>query len=211
MTPNARMLADVLKAINKGERNEQLDLTGNVTLKLGPNPVAMKLFGRKMNQWVQANHPHSDPNATENPWQNKQRLKLLNWLIFELAIKPEALVLDALYDVDPLGEKDGITSSKRRPFAICTQVHALLDSMPERKKWGTCEELVQRQYACGTAQYLLESAINSWPALNGHPVRFPVEGSNTEFFNTFDRGELWKNPRRHELWHHMIARMEEII
>lgn len=210
MTPTVRILANALKAINNGDRDEALDIWDNTALKLGENNTAMKLLNRKIIQWA-SNNPQRSLNATGNPWESKHRLHLLNWLIFELAIKPEALVLDALYDVDPLGKEDGITSRSKRPFAICTQVHALLDSMPERKKWDYCEELVQRQYACGTAQYLLDTMIDEWPKLNGHPTRFPVEGNNTEFFNAFDRGELWKNPRRHELWHHMIARMEEII
>ena len=143
-------------------------------------------------------------------WKNKERLMLLDWLIDQLTMTPEAMVLECLYGVHPV-EPDELLMPGGREFAICSQAHTLLDLMPERKNWPKeCAEQVRWHECVRVSQDILEKAIAAWPDREG-TIEFPVEGTHEAFTKAYAKNALWEDKRRWQLWYFMVRYLEERV
>lgn len=225
MIPVASNLAAVLKRIKAGDRLEGHAICGNVAIMLR-HTAATNLLQRKIGQWADAKNKenpsyrrrtavfpiHNLARDMNNGtiWKNKERLMLLDWLIDQLTMTPEAMMLECLYGVHPV-EPDELLMPGGREFAICSQVHTLLDVMPERKNWPEeCAEQVRWRECVKVSQNILENAIAAWPDREG-PIEFPVEGTHAAFENAYASNSLWDDKRRWQLWYFMVKYLEERV
>ena len=216
--PVVRNLAAVLKRIKAGDRIEEQAICDNVAIMLHCS-AAMGILRRKMGQWADTKNKESPSYRRRSAvfpihnlerdmdngtiWKNKERLMLLDWLIDQLTMTPVAMVLECLYGVHPV-EPDG-----GREFAICSQVHTLLDLM--RKNWPEeCAEQVRWRECVKVSQDILENAIAAWPDRKG-PIKFPVEGTPAAFTKAYAKNAMWKDKRRWQLWYFMVRYLEERV
>ena len=143
-------------------------------------------------------------------WKNKERLMLLDWLIDQLTMTPEAMMLECLYGVHPV-EPNELLMPGGREFAICSQAHTLLDVMPERKNWPEeCAEQVRWRECVKVSQDILEKAIAAWPDREG-PVEFPIERTREAFTKAYAKNAIWDDKRRWQLWYFMVRYLEERV
>lgn len=214
--PVASNLAAVLKKIKAGDRLEEQAICGNVAIKLHCS-AATDLLRRKMGQRADTKNKESPSYRRRSAvfpihnlardmnngtiWKNKERLMLLDWLIDQLTMTPEAMMLECLYGVHPV-EPDELLMPGGREFAICSQAHTLLDVMPERKNWP--KECVR------ASQDILEKAIAAWPDREG-TIEFPVEGAQDAFTRAYASNSLWDDKRRWQLWYFMVRYLEERV
>ena len=124
--------------------------------------------------------------------------------------KERLMLLECLYGVHPV-EPDELLMPGGREFAICSQVHTLLDVMPERKNWPEeCAEQVRWRECVKVSQNILEDAIAAWPDREG-PIEFPVEGTQDAFTRAYAKNAMWDDKRRWQLWYFMVRYLEERI
>ena len=219
--PVASNLAKVLKRIKAGDRQEEQAICGNVAIMLHCS-AATDLLRRKMRQWVDANPSYRRRSAVfpihnlerdmDNGtiWKNKERLMLLDWLIDQLTMTPEAMMLECLYGVHPV-EPDELLMPGGREFAICSQAQTLLEVMPERKNWPKeCAEQVRWHECVKVSQDILDNAIAAWPDREG-PIEFPIEQTREAFTKAYASNSLWDDKRRWQLWYFMVRYLEERV
>ena len=223
--PVASNLAAVLKRIKAGDRQEEQAICGNVAIMLRCS-AAMDLLRRKMGQWADTKNKESPSYRRRSAvfpihnlardmdngtiWKNKERLMLLDWLIDQLTMTPEAMMLECLYGVHPI-EPDELLMFHGREFAICSQAQTLLDVMPERKNWPKeCAEQVRWRECVKVSQDILEKAIAAWPDREG-PVEFPIERTRDAFAHVYAKNAMWEDARRWQLWYFMVRYLEERV
>ena len=223
--PVASNLVAVLKRIKAGDRQEEQALCGNVAI-MSHCSAAMDLLRKKMGQWASAKNKES-PLCRERSaafpvhnlakdmnngtiWKNKERLMLLDWLIDQLTMTPEAMMLECLYGVHPV-EPDELLMPGGREFAICSQAQTLLEVMPERKNWPEeCAEQVRWRECIKVSQDILDNAIAAWPDRKG-PIEFPVERTREAFTEAYAKNAIWEDKRRWQLWYFMVRYLEERV
>lgn len=112
--PVVSNLAAVLKRIKAGDRQEEQAICGNVAI-MSHCSAAKDLLRRKMGQWADTKNKESPSYRRRTAvfpihnlardmdngtiWKNKERLMLLDWLIDQLTMTPEAMMLECLYGV----------------------------------------------------------------------------------------------------------------
>ena len=182
--------------------------------------AAMDLLRRKMRQWADTKNKESPSYRRRSAvfpihnlardmdngtiWKNKERLMLLDWLIDQLTMTPEAMMLECLYGVHPV-EPDELLMPGGREFAICSQAHTLLDLMPEE-----CAEQVRWRDCVRVSQNILANAIAAWPDREG-TIEFPVEGAQDAFTRAYVKNAMWDDERRWQLWYFMVRYLEERV
>ena len=223
--PVASNLAKVLKRIKAGDRQEEQAICGNVAI-MSHCSAAMDLLRRKMGQWAAAKNKESPSYRKRSAvlpihnlardmnnstiWKNKERLMLLDWLIDQLTMTPEAMMLECLYGVHPV-EPDELLMPGGREFAICSQAHTLLNVMPKRKNWPKeCAEQVRWHECIRASQNILYNAIAAWPDREG-TIEFPVEGTQEAFTKAYAKNAMWEDKRRWQLWYFMVRHLEERV
>ena len=223
--PVASNLAAVLKRIKAGDRIEEQAICGNAAIMLHCS-AATDLLRKKMGQWADTKNKESPSYRRRSAvfpihnlardmnngtvWKNKERLMLLDWLIDQLTMTPEAMMLECLYGVHPV-EPDELLMPRGREFAICNQAQTLLDVMPERKNWPKeCAERVRWLDCMKVSLNILDNAIAAWPDREG-PIEFPVEGTQDAFTKAYAKNAMWDDKRRWHLWYFMVRYLEERV